>query len=456
MEISAVKLTDLLQNVKDVIKGTFSKPVWVIAEISEISVNFAGHCFIELIEKQDYSETISAKIRATVWASVYRMLSPYFETVTGSELQKGMKILVKVYAEFNEVYGLSLNITDIEPNFTIGEQERLRRDIIKQLESDGVIDMNSMIELPHVIQSIAILSSPSAAGYGDFLSQLDGNVYGYKFNCKLFPCIMQGQKTAESIISNLEKIFELEHLFDAVVIVRGGGSKSDLAWFDNYELALNISQFPLPVISGIGHDRDTSIVDMVAHTHLKTPTAVAGWLVNHNAMFEQNVLEYAKSIVQNVNDVIDANEQLFSKIYNTLSPIVLSHTTRENILLNKMVFNIQKNYHNIAINAKQHIKSRTMAAFGKTEIQILKQQQILKNINSDSSYFVKNILADSEKNLSSIETISFMLDPQRVLDRGYSITMDKNGKLLRSVKALKKGMNVKNRLSDGMFESEIL
>lgn len=456
MDFPALSLSELLQNIKDALKTSFAKQFWIKAEISEISVNYAGHCFLELIEKQDNSDNISAKIKATAWASVYRMLSPYFEAVTGSELQKGMKILVKVYVEFNEVYGISLNITDIEPNFTLGEQERLRRDIIKQLESDGVIDMNSMIGLPQVIQNIAILSSPSAAGYGDFLSQIEGNVYGYKFNCKLFPCIMQGSKTAESIISNLEKIFELEHLFDAVVIVRGGGSKSDLAWFDNYELALNISQFPLPVISGIGHDRDKSIVDMVAHTHLKTPTAVAGWLVNHNAMFEQNVLQYANSIVDNVNEVIDTNEQLFSKIYNTLSPIVLSHTTRENILLNKIVFNIQKNYQNLAINAKQHIKSKMMTAFGKTEIQILKQQQLLKNSNSDSFYFVKNILADSQKKLSSIETVSFMLDPQRVLDRGYSITTDNEGKLLRSVKALKKGMNIKTRMSDGTFESEIL
>ena len=456
MDFPALSLSELLQNIKDALKTSFAKQFWIKAEISEISVNYAGHCFLELIEKQDNSDNISAKIKATAWASVYRMLSPYFEAVTGSELQKGMKILVKVYVEFNEVYGISLNITDIEPNFTLGEQERLRRDIIKQLESDGVIDMNSMIGLPQVIQNIAILSSPSAAGYGDFLSQLEGNFYGYKFNCKLFPCIMQGSKTAESIISNLEKIFELEHLFDAVVIVRGGGSKSDLAWFDNYELALNISQFPLPVISGIGHDRDKSIVDMVAHTHLKTPTAVAGWLVNHNAMFEQNVLHYANSIVDNVNEVIDTNEQLFSKIYNTLSPIVLSHTTRENILLNKIVFNIQKNYQNLAINAKQHIKSKMMTAFGKTEIQILKQQQLLKNSNSDSFYFVKNILADSQKKLSSIETVSFMLDPQRVLDRGYSITTDNEGKLLRSVKALKKGLNIKTRMSDGPFESEIL
>ncbi|NOQ28419.1 MAG: exodeoxyribonuclease VII large subunit, partial [Bacteroidales bacterium] len=263
--IQKFTLLELNKDIQEKIKLNYSNAVWVIAEISELNVNRNGHCYLELIEKDIITDNIISKSRATIWAFTYRMLNPYFENATGHKLSSGIKILVQANVEFHELYGLSLNITDIDPNYTLGDLAQKKAEILKKLEEEGVLHMNKEISLSSIPQKIAIISSDTAAGYQDFINQLTNNSFKYKFYTKLFPAVMQGLQAENSIINSLEKIYEYEDFFDAVVIIRGGGSQSDLSCFNNYLLSANIAQFPLPVLTGIGHDKDESIVDLVAH-----------------------------------------------------------------------------------------------------------------------------------------------------------------------------------------------
>jgi exodeoxyribonuclease VII large subunit len=273
-----ISLFDLNNQVKRTLKERFAEPVWVTAEIASIQENRSGHCYLELIDKPEGEDNPVAVAKGTIWAFTYRMLKPYFETTTGRSLERGMKVLVQVEVIFHELYGFSLNIKDINPTFTIGDLERKKREIIEQLEREGIIDMNQRLELSLLPKNIAVISSPTAAGLGDFINQLERNSYGYKFHIKLFPAVMQGEKTTESVIAALDRIYEYEYLFDVVVIIRGGGAQSDLGCFDSYDMAANVAQFPIPVIAGIGHERDETIVDRVAFMRVKTPTAAAAVL----------------------------------------------------------------------------------------------------------------------------------------------------------------------------------
>ena len=265
--------------IKGSIKQAFPDAFWMVAEISELKVNSNGHCYLELVEKDTESETMKARARATIWSSVFRMIRPYFETTVRTALSPGLKIMVKASVEFHELYGLSLNITDIEPAYTLGEMAKQKQDVIDRLIREGVFDLNKQQELPRLPRKIAVISSRTAAGYGDFHDQLLHNPYGYKFYVRLFPAIMQGEEAEESIVTAMEKVFRYEDFFDALVIIRGGGSQSDLSCFNGYWLASNIAQFSLPVLTGIGHEQDETVADMVAHTRLKTPTAVAEFLL---------------------------------------------------------------------------------------------------------------------------------------------------------------------------------
>ena len=456
MSTSALQLTELLQNVKDAIKSSLSKSYWVRAEISEISVNYSGHCFLELIEKHENSETFSAKVRGTIWSSVYRMLSAYFEAATGQSLEKGMKILVKVSVEFSELYGLSVNVLDIDPTYTIGEQERIRREIIKRLEDDGVMEMNAMLELPQVIQRIAILSSSTAAGYGDFMDQITKNDRGYMFQCTLFPCIMQGQKTAESIIENLEKIFEKETDFDAVVIIRGGGSKTDLAWFDNYDLAVNIAQFPLPIISGIGHERDLSIADMVAHTHLKTPTAVAEWIINHAAEFEDSVLSLASEFSEAVHEMLSEHTSNIQQLSRILIPIVNDVVSEHKSELQSFVHKAQRMCDIRLKNEKERTKVRSMNAIHHSKIKMLQLQQYVSQLQTSVSHVHTITVSNHLHRLDTLMEKSYSFDPARVLERGFTMTFDSKGKLIRSAKQITQKQDITTRFVDGEIYSKTI
>lgn len=283
-ETQYITLRELQRMVRLTLDERFALPVWVSAEVSDLKVNYSGHCYLELIEKGGDNGVPTAQARAVIWRSNYPRIAGHFEAQTGEKLTPGIRILAKVHVTYHELYGFSLQITDIDPAFTLGDMERQRQQTIARLRQEGVWDMNRETTLPHVVQRIAVISSANAAGYQDFCKELEKSPY--RFTVKLFDAFMQGEAAEASIVDALCRAADRSALFDAVALIRGGGSRSDLNCFDAYRLCAHIAQLPLPVITGIGHDKDTSIADLVAHTALKTPTAAAGWLVERMARAE--------------------------------------------------------------------------------------------------------------------------------------------------------------------------
>ncbi|NCB68593.1 MAG: exodeoxyribonuclease VII large subunit [Bacteroidia bacterium] len=409
--MTSISLSQLTDRIQEVLKFSFDTPVWIRAEISELRENYNGHCYLELVEKDSNSDAILAKSKANIWSTTYRMLKPYFENSTGESLRAGLNILVAVTVEFHGVYGFSLNIRDIDPVFTIGELAARRLKIIRQLEADGIADMNKLVEMPLLPQRLAIISSATAAGYDDFMNQLHNDENQFAFYTKLFPAVMQGDQAESSIIRSLEKIYEHSELFDVVVIIRGGGATTDLACFDSYELALNCAQFPLPVISGIGHQRDVSILDMVAHSSVKTPTAAAEFLISKMKDAEnvwKNIFSDISYLVQN------KTENEFRKLDQTQMRI--THTLRQWVTKRSHAFETHQN-----------------------RLQNSVRMQIVRQ---------KNKLLILEK---SIESHS----PSYLLKHGYTITA-LNGKRISSTKEVKAGDKIRTFVHDGEFESEII
>ena len=408
--MTSISLSELTDQIQQTLRLGFDTPLWIRAEISELRENPGGHCYLELIEKDSGSDALLAKTKATIWASTYRMLKPYFESATGQTLRSGLNVLVSVSVEFHGVYGFSLNIRDIDPTFTIGEMAARRLQIIRQLEADGIVDMNKQLPFPQLIQRLAIVSSPTAAGYDDFCDQLKNDPSHFAFYSRLFPAVMQGEQAEASIILALEKIYEKIDLFDVVVIIRGGGATTDLACFDSYELALNCAQFPLPIIAGIGHQRDVSILDMVAHTSVKTPTAVAEFLISNLQQAENQVLD----------------------IYSDIRYLIKNRIETELRFVDQTQMRIKQTLRSWVVQ-KTHVLDRQ-----KSRLQSSIQMQLLKQ---------NNRLILLEKN---IETHS----PGFLLKHGYTITT-LNGKRVTSSKQVKFGDKIRTFVHDGDFESEV-
>lgn len=302
----SLTLLDLQRMVRATLESRFRDPLWISAEISELKVNRSGHCYLNLVEKGATDGAPRAEARAVIWKSAYLPMTSMFEAATGATLRAGLRVLVRVVVTYHEIYGFSLQIIDIDPRYTLGEIERRRRETIARLQQDGVWDMNRELELPRPTLRIAIVSSDTAAGYQDFMNELGRSTY--RFQTTLFRSLMQGDAAEESIVAALRDIAQREEDFDVVAIIRGGGSTSDLALFDSYLIASYVAQFPLPIFSGIGHDKDVSVVDMVAHTSLKTPTAVATKLVEM-ADYEMTLVEnFATEIAHNVEDMLHGEE----------------------------------------------------------------------------------------------------------------------------------------------------
>ena len=276
-------LLALQSRIKEALDDTFLETVWLQAEISELKQNPSGHCYLTLVEKDPRSNALVAKASAVVWASTWRMVKPYFAAQAGRPLEAGLSVLVRVQVSYSPVYGLSLVVYDIDPSFTVGQLELARQRTIARLQAEGMFDMNSQLELPPLPRRLAVISSATAAGYRDFMRHLEGNEYGFRFRTRLFQAVMQGTEAPASIIAALDAVAAEADAFDAVLILRGGGGAMDLVCYDDYDLAVNVAQFPLPVLTGIGHDHDYHIVDQVAHTHVKTPTALADWIVERFA-----------------------------------------------------------------------------------------------------------------------------------------------------------------------------
>ena len=306
--------------VRDAIEMQLPDEYWVEAELAECRER-GGHCYLELIEKEDTTNTPVAKASAKCWRQTWQMILPYFERTTGQTLRSGMKVLLKVYAQFHEAYGFSWIVTDIDPTYTLGDMARKRQEIIRQLKEEGVFDLQRELCIPRFAKRIAVISAAGAAGYGDFCRQLEENEYGFKFEVTLFPAIMQGEQVESSVVAALNKIYDCIRDFDVVVIIRGGGATSDLSGFDTLALAENVAQFPLPIITGIGHDRDESILDMVANTQVKTPTAAAALLIDNLRQVLERMNEAQQRITMAINQRL-ANQKTRLSNFQTLIPVL--------------------------------------------------------------------------------------------------------------------------------------
>ncbi|MBN2522903.1 MAG: exodeoxyribonuclease VII large subunit [Bacteroidales bacterium] len=438
MPPTPLSLLELNNTIKEVVDNNFAGSYWVTGEISELKINPTGHCYIELIQKAEMNDRIVARSRATIWVNTFRMIKPYFETTTNQSLSIGMGIMVKVSVEFHEVYGLSLNITDIEPAYTVGELALRKQKIVQQLDEEGVLHMNKELELPFLCQKIAVISSLTAAGYEDFHDQLVNNPFHFKFYLKLFPAIMQGEDAEKSIIEALEKVYHYESLFDAVVIIRGGGSKADLSCFDSYWLAYHITQFTLPVLTGIGHEQDDSVADLVAHSRFKTPTAVAAFLVDLFAgryselnRLQEEITSKSKELMSDSKDVIETKISIF--------------TSKIKELVQKRKSNLQ-NFNYLLVSSVRKLVHRKEMLLNKKEINLrlssgkFKEypQNMLENYTGN---FIKQLNFTFANNLNKLDRMHdkiIYLNPEKILKRGYSITM-KNGTVLKSTKTIEEG-----------------
>lgn len=427
-----ISLYELNQEVKKTLKKNLSEYYWVIGEISEIKVNNSGHCYLELVEKDEISDSLRAKARAIIWSSTFRMLQPYFETTTNIKLTKGIKVLVKTVAEFHELYGFSLNIIDIEPDYTIGELARTKQETINRLVREGVIEMNKSLPFPLLPQKIAVISSGTAAGYGDFINHIENNPVNFKYYIRLFPAFMQGEEAEKSIVEALDKIYKYENFFDIVVIIRGGGSQADLSCFNNYWLAYNVAQFPVPVLTGIGHEQDESVVDIVAHTKLKTPTAVAEFLIS---VFQENE-NYINELNSRIADIclekVSREKEKISKYALLLTPVVTER--------------ISNNYNTInLISQKIRSSCREYA---------VKNLQWLMLLNRNLRNHCIKYISDSHYRLEILDKKNHYLDPKNILKRGYSITLH-NRKNIKEADELKNEDLIDTILYKGRIKSKV-
>ena len=431
--MESYSLLEFNQHIKQQLKEAVPGFYWVVAEINELFVNNAGHCFMELIEKSPQNGQITAKTRATIWAYHFRMLSPYFETMTGRRLAAGLKVMLQVSVEFHELFGMSLQITDINPSFTVGDLAMQRQAVIQQLRDEGVFDMNHQLELPLMPQRIAVISSETAAGYGDFADQLHHNPHGFAFHHTLFQATMQGNDAEASIIRALEQIFEREDEFDVVVLIRGGGSQSDLNCFNNYQLANSIAQFPLPVMTGIGHDRDETVADLVACVPLKTPTAVAEFLINKAVSLNGTLQELAWQLA-------DAVEYAIRQPANQLQQM----SQRLQTILHSYIHIQDREMHVLQLR----LKNAVQALF-------LQKKHDHKRLTTNVCVVTESVLSVNKNQIVWLENKLNLLDPVNLLRRGYSVTFA-NGKVVRSAQALKIGQHIETMLHDGKVESVVL
>ena len=450
-----LSLTELQLIIKDSLYLALPDMYWVTAEITEIKENFAGHCYFELVEKNNEEKNVRARVKAIIWSNRYRFLKSLFENITGESLKEGLKILVKVKVEYHEIYGLSLIISDIDPSYTIGEMAMKRQLIIKRLEEEGIFTMNKEIDFPAVPQRIAIISSKNAAGYSDFINHLKGNIKNYVFYPFLIETIMQGSETEQSVLRALDKISLNIGLFDLVVIIRGGGSQTDLSWFDNYNIAYYITQFPLPVITGIGHDKDMSVTDMVAYESLKTPTAVADYLIGCMNETENKLMELSNGITDISRMIIEQDRIRIDSFKIKLTPIarLLLSEIKED-LSEKIIeiINIGKEYVVRAGLFPANQKSRLLSAV--RSFSSVKESS-LNHSRQELLHFTSGTLKSNNIRVTGLENTLEMVKPENVLRRGYTITM-LNGKIVKSCDGVKTDEIIDTQFSDGSVSSKVV
>lgn len=424
------RLSELNTAIRETLELTFPDTVLLVAEISELRCNPKGHCYLELVERE-HDQTI-AQIKANIWANSYRSISRKFEEATGETLKKDMEVLISVNVTFHEVYGLSLNIRDIDPTYSLGGMARKKKEVIERLSREGIMNLNKGLPLPLVPQRIAVISSSTAAGYGDFIRHLEGNPFGYRVHHELYQSLMQGQDAEMSILASLEMIRGRSELYDTVVIIRGGGSQIDLSCFDSYELAAGIARFPLPVITGIGHERDDTVADIVAHTKCKTPTDVAQFIISAVRSFEERILDARRRLVEITKEIMREERHRVSLAAQQFRHIVARTFQAEHSRLHA------------AIHILIHGASATVGG----RLSIL--QRYAGEIKSGTRLFFQS----QDTKLRHLEQATRLLDPVNVLKRGYSITYLKD-KVIRDAGEVSEGDIMTTRLYSGLIKSRV-
>lgn len=406
-----ITLSQLQNKIKQTIELNI-KAQWVLCDISDMKVNGAGHCYLELVEKSEGRGAIpKAKATAIIWKSSYSAIYNFFLQKTGMALSSGMKVMLLVEVNYHELYGLSLVVRDIDPTYSLGDLERQRRETIAKLQADGIIEMNRELTLPTVINNIAVISSATAAGYDDFMNHLSTNPFGYTFKAKLFEAVVQGEGAENSIIAALMRISDDMTPFEAVVVIRGGGSQSDLSCFNNYLLCSYLAQFPLPIITGIGHNKDQAVADLVAHTSLKTPTAVANFLI----------------------DTKREAEELLDTLLKDLIDWISYYLSNENKRVEALITSLR------------------MATIERTSTEKIKLERLFSTLENNS----KNSLRDQVHNLSLFESKIESVNPKHILELGYSM-VTLNGKAVRSSKEVKKDDQLTILVNDGTINSIVV
>ena len=402
-------LVELNGLVRDAIENALPEEYWVEAELSECREH-GGHCYMELIEKDEHSATPVARASAKCWRQTWVMVKPYFERTTGQQLRAGMKVLLRVYAQFHEAYGFSWIVSDIDPTYTLGDMARKRQEIIRQLKEEGVFDLQRELRIPTFAKRIAVISAEHAAGYGDFCRQLEDNDYGFKFDVTLFPAIMQGEQVEASVVDALNEIYQRISDFDVVCILRGGGATADLSGFDTLALAENVAQFPLPIITGIGHERDESILDMISNTRVKTPTAAAALLTDNLLRVLERLDDASQRLSYAVNQRINSQKTRMATLTTLIPTLALRIVSDQR--------------HRI-----ETTKSRLPIAI---ERRLTHQKHLLESLSLKLQGF----------------------DPQLLLSRGYSITL-KDGRAVRDPQQLKPGDEIETRVEKGTIRSVV-
>lgn len=429
----ALSLTQLNRLVKTALDEALPGTYWVRAETSEVRVNAtSGHCYLEFVEKDETTGQLVAKSRGTIWARNFAVLRTYFEQETKQTFISGLKVLVNVSVGYHELYGLSLTVHDIDPSYTLGDMARKRMEVIRRLQEEGVFDLNKELTLAILPQRIAVISSPTAAGYEDFVNQLIHNDYGFPFYVKLFPALMQGEKTEESVIAALDRIYAHRELFDVVVLIRGGGSAADLSSFDSYTLAANCAQFPLPIITGIGHERDDSVVDNVAHTRMKTPTAVATFLIGR--MAEQLALldELRRTVCEATRNQLTVKKTTWQILATRFPVFVTGHLERHRADLHTLTARLSS----VLQLLEKHTEQLELVP-----VHIRKAADAMLTRHTHE-------LALSEQHIK-------LASPDHILKRGYTLTL-KDGKIVKHAADLSAGDEISVRFTDGERKGKIL
>lgn len=427
-QLSLYELNNLVRQALDMV---MPEEYWVCAELSEVRES-RGHCYLEFIQKDARGNGIVAKARGQVWANRWSFLRPYFERTTGQRLSSGMQVLVRAKVTFHELYGYALNITEIDPTFTLGDIARRRMEILQHLRNEGVDEMNKELPLPRLLQRIAVISSATAAGYGDFCNQLNTNARGLAFHTELFQATMQGNDVERSIIAALNRIAERLDEWDVVVIIRGGGATSDLSGFDTLNLAENVAQFPLPIITGIGHERDDTVLDMISHTRVKTPTAAAEFLIHHQEEELNHLEDLAVRLTDSSLRILQNESQRIKLLTATVPSLFANFKTAETLRLSRLSMSLQ------------HLSAQM----------IERQSSSVSMLNQRLTASVPQYVLRQQSKIELLEAHLQSASPDRILRLGFSIARI-NGKAIKDTDSLSVGDEIETTLSSGTIKSTI-